>query len=190
MDPRVVGLDSALRSFGIASVDGDGIFTKRVQPSAKLGRTHDRLEYLLTEVEEWAEGASLAVLEGLAFGAKGSSLTGLAGIHWMVRHALWSMGVPYAIVSPYTRAQYITGFAKADKDIVLAHVIRRFPEADVTGNDVADALVLAAMGREWMGYPIAKMPKASTELLTAVNASGKRKGQPKIDWPEEVPQKK
>jgi hypothetical protein len=56
---------------------------------------------------------------------------------------------------------------------VLAAVVRRYPHADITGNDIADALVLAAMGARQLGFPIEEsLPQANQAALA------------KINWPE------
>jgi Holliday junction resolvasome RuvABC endonuclease subunit len=178
---RVLGLDPSLTSFGLAKVTPDGrVFLERVR-SRKRG--HDRINEILAYVRAWGSWCDLAVIEGLAFGAKGNALLELAGLQHLVRHELWNLGVPYAIVSPYTRAQYMTGRAGADKDEVLAAAIRRFPFAEITGNDTADALIFAAMGRHYLGEPIAEMPGYATELLTKVHSDKKRRGKPVIEWP-------
>ncbi|GMA22268.1 hypothetical protein GCM10025864_44320 [Luteimicrobium album] len=41
---------------------------------------------------------------------------------------------------------------------MLAAVIRRHPTVDITGNDEADALILAAMGARHLGHPIDDVP--------------------------------
>jgi crossover junction endodeoxyribonuclease RuvC len=56
---------------------------------------------------------------------------------------------------------------------VLAAVVRRYPHTDVTGNDLADALVLAAMGARRLGFPIeTSLPVANLAAMT------------KISWPQ------
>jgi crossover junction endodeoxyribonuclease RuvC len=52
-------------------------------------------------------------------------------------------------------------------------VIRRYPDVDVDGNDVADALVLAAIGCRHLGSPLEESLPANH--LAAMN---------KIRWPE------
>jgi crossover junction endodeoxyribonuclease RuvC len=179
---RVLGLDPSLTSFGAALVGPGGeVGLARVRSRA---RGHERMEEIVAHVRLWAASVDLAVIEGLAFGAKGNALTDLAWLQGQVRHELYLAGVPYAIVTPYTRAQYITGRAGADKDEVLAAAIRRFPAADITSNDTADALIFAAMGKHWLGEPIAEMPGYATALLRAAHTDKKRRGQPVIGWPQ------
>lgn len=176
----VLGLDQSLTSFGAARVGSDPgcpAELHRWRPGARRG--HERLEWLLGNVEEAARGADLALIEGLAFGAKGSSLLDLAGLFGVVTHRLWQIGVPYAVVPPSCRMKYLTGKGQADKDTCLLAVVRRFPGIEVDGNDTADALTIAAMGADWAGFPLADMPAAHRAALTAKNSKGK----PAIAWP-------
>jgi Holliday junction resolvasome RuvABC endonuclease subunit len=178
----VTGLDPSLTSFGFARIeDGAAAVTGRATPRT---RGHERLDYLLSTVAEWAAPADLCLLEGPAYAAKGSSVIDLGGLHWLVRHHLWSLGVPYAVVPPALRAKYITGKGNAPKDQVLAAAIRRYPQVMLDGNDEADALVLAAMGADHLGQPLAAVPQAWRAVLTQVAQSGKRRGKPAIIWPE------
>lgn len=182
--PYVVGLDQSLTSFGFAAAGGPFVPLAevwRIVPNRLRG--HERLEMLLDQVSEAVMDADVVVMEGLSFGAKGSALLDLAGLSWMIRQELWKAGKPYAIVDPATRAKYITGKGNAPKDECLIEVVKRFPDVRVTGNDEADALTLAAMGRDYYGYPLVKMPADRTALLRATRTDKNRKGQPKIDWP-------
>jgi Holliday junction resolvasome RuvABC endonuclease subunit len=181
--PRVAGLDPSLTSFGLTVVSGPDLrpCCYRLRPKT---RGHERLAYLLAEVDRLTAGCDLAVIEGVAFAATGSTLLDLAGLGWMVRHQLWEAGIPYVMVAPSTRAKYITGNGSAGKDECLAAVIKRLGHlADVTGNDVADALTLAAMGSDWAGFPLAAMPALQRAVLTSVHQDKKRRGQPVIAWP-------
>jgi crossover junction endodeoxyribonuclease RuvC len=129
------------------------------------------------------------VIEGLAFGAKGSSLLDLAGLFHVVTHRLWQLKVPYVVISPFQRAKYLTGRAGASKEDCLIAALKRFPDAGITGNDQADALTLAAMGADWAGFPLVKMPADQRAVLTDVVPAKKVAGRvvpahPAIAWPE------
>lgn len=45
----------------------------------------------------------------------------------------------------------------------MAATIRRWPQVNVTGNDEADALILAAIGCRQSGVPIDDIPKGHYE---------------------------
>lgn len=176
---KVLGLDQSLTSFGAACASSDPaipVELHRWRPGARRG--HERMQWLLDRLEETVQGCDFAVIEGLSFGAKGSSLLDLAGLFGNVTHRLWQLSVPYAVVPPSSRMKYLTGKGQADKDTCLLAVVRRYPGIEVDGNDQADALTMAAMGADWAGFPLAKMPEAQRAVLTAKN-----KGRPVIDWP-------
>lgn len=196
-DLMISGLDHSLTSFGIAVSRGPGTVPRliRVRPRSK---GHDRLEVLRAEVRQACAGSDLAVIEGLAYEAVSATLFDRAGLFWLIRHELWIMGIPYAVIPPKTRAKWITGDGSAGKDDCLAAAIKRFgplfpgyddPEADtpLAGNDVADALTLAAMGCDYYGQPLAVMPADRAALLVAtklVKVRGKPSVRaPVIDWP-------
>ncbi len=71
------------------------------------------------------------------------------------------------MVSPNARAKYATGKGNAGKADVVREVTRRF-DWFTGGEDEADALVLAAMGADWLGYPIVPMPAVHRKALDAV----------------------
>jgi len=179
----VAGLDPSLTAFGIAIIPaaaGPAALT-RVTPRL---RGHERLDLLLGTITTHCAAADLVVVEGLAYGAKGDAVTALAGLHWLVRHHLWTLRLPYAVVPPALRGPYLGLPGNADKDQVLAAAIRRFPDAPISSNDTADAMILAAMGRHWLGDPVVPMPGYATALLTATCTDKRRRGQPKIGWPD------
>ena len=163
--PRVVGLDLSLTSTGVASNYG---WTDRIR--TKL-TGHERLQHILDEIAAYTASADLVVIESLAFhghDTEGAS----AGLAWLVRHRLWWKGKHYALVTPGQRMIYATGTGRADKDQVLAAVIRRYPAFDVASNDEADALILAAMGARHLGHPIDDLPLTHLRALD------------KVTWPE------
>ena len=177
---KIIGYDQSLTSFGAACVSSDPdrpAELHRWRPGTRRG--HDRLQWLLDRVEDSAQDCDLAVLEGLAYGAKGSSLLDLAGLLWAVRHRLWQLTVPYALVTPSSRMKYLTGKGQADKDTCLLAAVRRFSGIEIDGNDTADALTLAAMGADWAGFPLVSMPEAHRAALTAKGKGGR----PAIEWP-------
>lgn len=149
---KVLGIDPSLTSTGLAIVqDGQVHDLKRVR--TKL-TGHERIETILNAVRDAAAGCDAVGIEGAAMNAKGSSVLQIFGLWGVITHDLWATGRHYYVVTPGGRCKYATGKGNADKDHVLAAVIRRYATADVTGNDVADALVIAAMGARMLGEPL------------------------------------
>lgn len=164
MPPTAIGLDPSLTHFGIASSRG---WTRVLKPA---GRGHVRLQQLRDDVlEAIPADVALVVIEGPSYGSQ-SRQAGhheRAGLWWLVTHSLWKRGIDYAVAAPSARAKYATGKGNAAKADVVREVTRRF-DWFAGGEDEADALVLAAMGVDWLGHPIAVMPQTHRKALDAV----------------------
>jgi crossover junction endodeoxyribonuclease RuvC len=175
----VIGLDLSLTSTGIAVIDRDGPITLR--RIATTGKTTDtlaerwyRLDRIVGPLKHLVDRhqPALIVIEGPSYGSRTGHQHDRSGLWWLVVDALPE---PIVEVPPTVRMRYATGKGQAQKDAVLAAVVRRYPHADVTGNDVADALVLAAMGRRWLGCPIeTSLPNTHLAAMDGVR------------WPERV----
>lgn len=169
---RVRGLDLSLTATGVS----DGTQCWVIRPGQLRG--HPRLQYLRRELTRVCQHADLCVVEGLAFGAKGNSLLDLAGWWWLATHTLWRMGKPLAVVSPSELKVYISGRGIVKKEDVRVHVDRRFPNVAVRDNNEADALVLAAMGYDWLGAPLVALPQTHRRALSKVAWPSHRKTAP------------
>lgn len=170
----VLGIDLSLTSTGLAAVG----WNPQGQAEVETGRVrsrlagHDRLEEILAVVVRTARTAELVVIEGLAFAAHDTGRQN-AGLNWMVRHELWRHGIAVALCPPANRIQYALGKGVGSKDAVLAAAVLRYREhVTLTGNDEADAMILAAMGSRHLGRPLEEeLPARSLEALR------------KIEWP-------
>ena len=166
--PKVVGVDPSLTSTGLAVIHHGSAQCYTIRPGGL--RDHERLAYLGKKVASWCEGADLIVIEGGAYAAKFQAFD-LGGLFWVLTHYLWIKDMRYAVVPPACLKKYVTGSgggAKASKDRVLAAAINRFGGTQIDGNDQADALGLAAMGADWLGFPIAQMPVAHRQVLATI----------------------
>jgi len=176
----VVGLDLSLASTGIATVEVGPVsgWTAKVERITSAGHNTDslaqrcwRLRGVRHEVRERCEQADLILVEGPSYGSKGGHQHDRSGLWWLVVDWLIADGGrrPVVEITPSQRMKYATGKGQIAKDAVLAAVVRRYPTVDVTGNDEADALVLAAMGARHLGEPIDDpMPKTHLAAMEAV----------------------
>jgi len=180
---NVLGLDPSLTGFGVAATTGPGMVPCLYRLAPRT-RGHERLEYLRAEVRRLAEGSDLAVIEGLSFAAKGNALLDLAGLSYLIRHELWQMHIPYAVIAPAQLKQYMTGNGGADKIAVAMALHRKLPAAEIASPDESDALTAACMGAHWLGAPLFEPTKAQSEVLCARWATKGKRGQPKIAWPD------
>lgn len=173
--PHIVGIDPSLTSTGIAVIDPDrGVTTERVRSKgakdATLAERARRLDELADSIVGHVigdlSGVDLVVIESPAYSNSLGSMHDRSGLWWLITSRCLRLGVPVLEVPPTTRAKYATGRGNAGKDEVLAAVIRRYPDADVTGNDIADALTLAAIGARLTGWPLEpSIPLASHTAL-------------------------
>lgn len=158
----VAGLDLSLTGTGMAS-NADHwsgrIVTKPTKGADPVADGLRRIARILGELG----GAGifdheLIVMEGPSFGQlrqQGEHVR--AGLWWAVAdHA--SARAPLLVVTPATLKTYATGRGNASKDQVLAAVVKRYPGWEVTGNDVADAVVLMAIGARLLGEPVEVSP--------------------------------
>lgn len=177
---RVVGIDLSLTSTGLAEVTWDSnlgasISVQRIQSkgaaAASLADRARRLRLLANGVTEWAGGADLAVIEGPSFGqARQGGQHDRAGLWWLVVDCLRvDYDVTVVEVPPSVRAKYATGAGNAAKDAVLAAAVKRYPNTDITGNDVADAVILAAMGARHLGQPADSLPQIHLQAMAKVH---------------------
>lgn len=178
--PRILGIDSSLTSTGLCRVDAGAdiagvpqwdaqVATIKSKPRKPVSwsSTSDRIgEIVLSIAHAMADGVDLVVLEGRSYASPGHGLE----LDW-----LWGRVVDLTrqqcrqliVVTPSQRSMYATGKGNSPKDVVLAAAINRFPSISISGNDVADATILAAIGCRFLRLPIDEMPKAHYERVMA-----------------------
>jgi crossover junction endodeoxyribonuclease RuvC len=164
-----VGIDLSLASTGLADAAGSvlRVQTKPTRGADPLTDTLARLERITGAVRQWAVLAELVTIEGPSYGqGRQGGEHARAGLWWAVVRTLVDNGHRIIVVPPATLKTYATGKGNASKDTVLAAVVKRYPAHDVTGNDVADAVTLAAIGARILGRPIDDpMPKTHLRAL-------------------------
>lgn len=168
---KIVGIDPSLTSTGVAWIDVTGtIRVGRIRSTGRAGSTIEQRWQRLTALTDTIAGgvdrATLLVIEGPAYASVGGSHHDRSGLWWMVVDLALTAGSRVVEIPPAVRCKYACGKGNASKDQVLAAVIRRYPTVDVTGNDEADSLVLAAIGARMLGRPIDDpMPKEHLAAL-------------------------
>lgn len=172
----IVGVDPSLTSLGLAVTDGMTIKTARVRTRGStadsLRQRGMRQDKIVASVMEFVDkhDAGLVVIEGPSYGSKFGHPHDRSGLWWaIVKTLLANPGCHVVEVPPVNRIKYATGKGRADKDVVLAAAIRRYPQADITGNDVADAVILAAMGARYLGAVVEEsLPQTHLEAMVKV----------------------
>lgn len=164
MYDAIIGIDPSLTSTGLAAIVSGHCRTATV--TSKPPKTErkddwnlrdDRLEYLVSEIADWATAHGdqiLAVIETPAYSKIAGHSHDRSGLWWRLFHELRARGAVMYPLTPQHRMKYATGKGNAQKDLVLAAAIRRYPWVDITGNDVADAVLLADIGARLNGTPL------------------------------------
>lgn len=176
--PLVIGLDPSLTAFGIAGADWADV----LRPKKLTG--HERLAWLLGEVIDRVKATDMVVIEGPAYGQQlQAGHHERAGLWWLVTQSLYVRGIPYAVANPHNRTIYATGRAnpaqhepKAKRARIAKGMVHTFVVEQLgiwcegAGRyDMADAAVFAAMGLDWLGYPLLDLPTQQRRALDGVH---------------------
>lgn len=168
----VVGVDLSLTATGVAAAVGGTAKVRTVTSTPTedtIAARSIRLRAVAGALFNLARDADLVVIERPAFLSKTGAAHDRSGLWWLLVARLTGAGVPVAEVSPNTIKKYATGKGTADKDAVLAAVVRRYPDVEVNTNNEADALILAALGARHVGEPLeATLPADRLAALSAV----------------------
>lgn len=185
---KVVGLDLSLTSTGVATVEQGRVTVDRINSSAPptprhprtgkplpptLRQRSERIARIASAVLLRCEHAHLVVIEQPAFSKTTGSQHDRSGLWWLIVDQLMLHEHRVVEVTAGGVKVYATGKGNGGKDEVLAAVVRRYPDVEVSGNDEADALVLAAMGARWLGAPIEpSLPQANVRAMDGVRWPG------------------
>ncbi|MFB7867426.1 hypothetical protein [Streptomyces sp. NPDC056069] len=172
MTPTVVGIDTSLTGTGIASSNGwcqvVG-WTDKKRPITKLPYPERReaLHEVLQAITDTIGRPDLAVIELPALSRSGGGGHERGWLWWQVYNHLAAHEVPIGLMSTNQRMLYATGKGAATKNLIVDAVARRWPTWPTNGDDnAADAVVLMAAGRDWLGHPLATMPQAHRAAIT------------------------
>jgi len=173
--PRIVGADISLTGTGLADNHG---WCHRVGRTGILKlHLHERADALLDLADTIITGIlnpmpALLVVEQPALSKAYGGANERAGLWWRIVHLARAANVPVAEVTPTALKRYAlgrAGGAASGKGAVIEAVTRRFPQYETGGDDnLADAVVLAAMGADYLGCPLAAMPSTHRAALGSV----------------------
>lgn len=172
---RIVGLDLSLTATGVGIIQDAEISTHTIKSKgvkdASLLERRGRLAALRSEIGGFVMDADLVCVEQPAYSSTTGHMHDRSGLWWLVVEwmmgGLWSPAV--VEIPPQAVKMYATGKGNAGKDDVLAAVIRRYADVEVSNNNESDGLVLAALGARHLGKQIdGEMPKASLRALEKI----------------------
>ncbi|UQN30485.1 hypothetical protein [Brachybacterium kimchii] len=168
----VAGIDLSLSCTGLAlvrspeRVETNTVTSKPPPPGTETLRSRfERMEKIADGVLAVAGGADIVGIEAPAYGMRNAGkVHDRSGLWWHIVALLEREGVPVVEVSPPSRMMYATGKGNAGKDLVLVTAASTYKQAEITGNDVADAVVIAAMVSRLVGQPIELREPAQAKL--------------------------
>lgn len=187
---RILGIDSSLTATGLARIDlavwppqnppraedepvsfhADVATVAAPKPGKdKSKRAMCRRVNALIEQIEWCfteDKPDAAGLEGLAYSAGNSSAWVLAWVFGRVIELCETYDVPLTIVATSARAKYATGKGNADKDTVTLAAAKQFPEAEITNNNEADAIIVGAVVCHQLGVPILPVTQYRLDVIS------------------------
>jgi crossover junction endodeoxyribonuclease RuvC len=176
----VVGLDPSLTSTGLAIVTP--VLGRPphvlVQTIKTVGKAQApwyerglRISHIADKVGIAVPDGAMVVMESPAYAAASTSGHDRSGLWWEMYGVLADKRCAIVTAAPQQRMMYATGKGRADKDTVLAATVRRYADIDVSGNDIADAVIFAAMGARLLGAPIdGSMPATHLRAMVRLEA--------------------
>ena len=165
---RFIGIDYSTTSCGIAIVEGDHwqtftLKSRSVGGGDYLPAYYRRIATLGDDILGSIDlhPGDVVGIEGLAFSGKGRAVDRLHfAWHRTVERLSQHTEGDVLIVTTNQVKQLATGKGNADKDAVLLATERRLPQADVNGNDEADAVWIAVGASILAGSPVIDLPAA------------------------------
>lgn len=168
----IAGIDLSLTSTGVAvirspeRVETATVTSKPPAAGTETVRTRfERMEKITAEILDLVDDADVVGIESPAYGMRNAGkIHDRSGLWWWIVGKIEARGVPVVEVSPPSRMMYATGKGNAGKDLVLISAAATYKQAEITGNDVADAVVIAAMVSRLAGQPIELREPAQAKL--------------------------
>lgn len=166
--PRVIGLDLAAESSGVALPDGSTLTIRAPKAKGKTRTLTDdlaRMDHAATQMAAVLEhAADLIVIEDYAPGIRSAAAHRLAEIGGIVRLACHRAGVPIALINNMHLKIYATGTTKAEKRDMSMEAFKR-AAVEFPNSDECDAWWLRAMGLDHLGHPVVDLPKVQRAAL-------------------------
>lgn len=185
-----IGIDPSLTGTGLVTVRYDTndnhvvqtqlVTSKLIKPETVANRVL-RLQTIVDRVDSqlianlgvaYLNGTCTAVIETPAY-AVGPASGKAHERSWLwgkIVDKIVGRGNRVLTATSQQRMMYATGTGRADKDKVLAAVIRRWSEYEIENNNIADGMVFASMAARLIGKPIEALPAAHLRAMDKIAA--------------------
>ncbi|ADX31929.1 RuvC-like Holliday junction resolvase [Tsukamurella phage TPA2] len=166
--PIVVGVDPSLTATGLCVLNvaepafmddpAPGYDARTLTVPSKSSKTwHDlylRIHGVAQTINDAVDYADVIVMEQPAFASRTGKQHDRSWLWGEVYTRFADRNIPVLTARPQDRCLYATGKGNAKKEEVMAATIRRYTEIDIPNNNVADAVIFAALGARAKGSPI------------------------------------
>ncbi len=147
--PRVMGLDTSLRSSGVAVVQARGSILEAIEycvirnpPARPVSRCLQHLSQSLADIIRRLEPDAVAI-EGVFFCKNVKTALALGQARGAALAAIAAAGLPVYEYPPRRVKLAVTGYGAADKDQVRRMIVALLRLRDEPQEDAADALAIA-----------------------------------------------
>lgn len=167
--PRVLAVDLSLAATGLAG-NWPAPWTDTLKTKTD---GHQRLADITGAIYGHASKATvdLIIIEGPAYGSAKLGQKGhheRAGLWWHVTWRMWRNYIPLLVMPPNSVKVYATGYGGASKDDVLVAALKRWPDAEISNNNEADAFTMLAAALDYADAPLCQMPQTHRRALAAI----------------------
>lgn len=173
-----VGLDLSLTGTGVVVLDQncEVVFVKTLKN--KL-RGEERLSYLQSVIRAVIAKYPLATycVEGYAMGMRSGQSFSIGELGGVIKLLLWTRGKVFNLVTPTALKKFVTGKGKAEKDMVILNVYKKWGW-EAADNNQADAYVLAQIAKE-IDSPSDNLAKYQEEVIEVILNPPVKKGKKK-----------
>ncbi len=153
----IVGIDPSLTGTGIVVLRGGEVELAETIKTKSSVSLINRVSVIYRTIANILEETtpSLIVIEGFSYGSRGRAVFDIAYLGWRIREELERIrkqnGIPWMNIPPAQLKKFATGKGTANKEVIMQQVYKRWG-FEASDNNIADAFVLAQIGRACLGH--------------------------------------
>lgn len=170
---KVVGIDPSLTGTAVCIAGSEPVVCSSVNLGEDSAKRIERYVGLVTQVVKQIPPESYIFIEAYSFGSNDRSASWLREYGGILRLTLLAGVAIIVEVSPAQLKKFATGKGKGGKEIVAAHVAKRWGKIFDT-TDETDAFVLAQIGLCYTGQ-VEPDNQAQREVIETLKTGGVKK---------------
>lgn len=171
----ILGIDFSLTATGVCAItDGEAECATFGSKGTEWWAFGERPRDIASLIDKWhGEDRPAWVIESPSYMSRGRSHDKvLVGWHMLIDFMVFELGYnPPLLVTPSQLKKFATGAGNASKRDVERAVWKRYPDVELSDDNQADALVLAAIGAAAYGEPFTgTLAKYQQQIVDTVRA--------------------